>query len=57
MRDLGWVEYDPLQYDSIWVAYQADDNTIDTYRWVRYELNRNNPHALGIQGMVRPVYE
>ena len=34
-----------------------EDNTIDTCRWVRYELNRNNPRALGTQGMVRPVYK
>ena len=46
-----------MQCDSVWVAYQADDNTIDTCRWVRYKLNRNNPHALGTQGMVRPIYK
>jgi len=57
MRDLGWVEYDPLQYNLVQVAYQADDDTIDTCRWVRYEMNRNNPRALGTQGMVRPIYE
>src|SRR5882672_8396569 len=34
-----------------------DDDTIDTCRWVWYELNRNNPCALGTQGMVRPIYE
>ena len=57
MRNLGWVEYDPIQCDSVRVAYQADDNTIDTCRWVQYKLNRSNPHALGTQGMVRPIYE
>ena len=57
MRDLGWVEYDPLQYNLVQVAYQADDDTIDTCRWVRYEMNRNNPRTLGTQGMVRPIYE
>ena len=46
MRNLGWLEYDPLQCDSVQVIYQVDDDTIDTCRWVRYELNRNNPHAL-----------
>ena len=34
-----------------------EDNTIDICKWVRYELNRNNPHALGTQGMVRPIYK
>jgi len=57
MRDLGWVEYNPMERSSVRVAYQAEDNVIDTCRWVRYELNRNNPHTLGTQGMVRPVYE
>jgi len=57
MRNLGWLEYDPMQRDSVRVAYQADDDTINTCRWVRYELNRNNPHALGMQGMVRPIYK
>jgi len=57
MRSLEWVEYDPMQCDSIRVAYQTNDNTIDTCRWVRYELNRNNPHALGTQGMIRPIYK
>src|SRR6267142_2559974 len=57
MRNLGWVEYDPMQRDSVRVTYQTDDDTIDTCRWVRYELNRTNPRALGTQGMVRPIYE
>src|SRR6266850_65160 len=57
MRNLGWLEYDPMQRDSVRVAYQTDNNTIETCRWVRYELNRTNPHALGTQGMVRPIYE
>jgi len=57
MRDLGWVKYNPMQHGSVQVTYQAEDNTIDTCRWVQYKLNRNNPHALGMQGMVRPVYE
>jgi len=57
MRNLGWVEYNLMQCNSIWVAYQVDDDTIDTCRWVWYELNRSNPHALGTQGMVRPIYE
>ena len=57
MRDLGWVEYEPLQHNSIQVAYQAEDNTINTCRWVWYKLNRNNPRTLGTQRMVRLVYE
>ena len=57
MRNLGWVEYDAMKRDSIRVAYQTNNNTIDTCRWVRYELNRSNPHALGTQGMVRPIYK
>jgi len=57
MRNLGWVKYDPMQCDSIRVAYQTNDDMIDTCRWVRYELNRSNPHALGTQGMVRPIYK
>jgi len=57
MTDLGWLEYDPMQRDSVRVAYQTDDDTIDTCRWVRYKLNRNNPRALGMQGMVRPIYK
>jgi len=57
MRNLGWLKYDPMQHDSVRVAYQTDDDTIDTCRWVQYELNRNNPRALGTQGMVRPIYE
>jgi len=57
MRNLGWLEYNPMQRDAVRVAYQTDDDTIDTCRWVRYELNRNNPRALGTQGMVRPIYE
>jgi len=57
MRNLGWVEYDAMQRNSVWVAYQTNDDTIDTCRWVRYELNRSNPCALGMQGMIRPIYE
>ena len=34
MRNLGWVEYEPLQCNLVQVAYQADDDTIDTCRWV-----------------------
>src|SRR6266850_7137040 len=48
---------DLMKRNSIQVAYEVEDNTIDTCRWVRYELNRNNPCVLGMQGMVRPVYE
>jgi len=32
MRDLEWVEYDTMQHNSIQVAYQTDNDTINTCR-------------------------
>ena len=56
MKAFRWVEYQPLQCNTIQVAYRGENN-IETCKWVRYDLEGPNPKVLGTQGIVWPVYE